>query len=494
MTGLSLLLGTIVADAAQLKAGIAKVNITRKDINRLINDSLYARILVLDNKLESLVIISLDTRAMGEKGGVGINFTERLRNKIQNQLKIDGNNVMITATGVSGEKFICTDIEERIFNAVRNAYQNLVPVNIGVGIGKENKITENRRLKLTNGKEWTIRHASPLPPDEEVAGIGPVDPEIGILRLDKKNGNPLAILYNFAVHPYQGVPNNGLTADVPAFSSRVIENNLPAGTMAIFLQGSLGDISTVLYKDVNSPRDAEALGNKLGISVLTSLKSINTSKNSELKGIREVIEIPSRTDISERIASLEKEQEKLLRSLKGTSLNFKTFFPLYITYSIFEEYPSYYSHRYLREKMTDSKDLENLDKENLRNLDKYLRNIYAMEKLTRIQNNLSILMEQQERLATKIGKTIDFEIQCLKIGDMVLVTFPGEPVAQIGLNIKELSPFPNTFVTAYSNGDVGYSPTAEQYKTHALEDTYCIMAPEWQYIYEQKVKKILTNF
>ncbi len=494
LTGILGVIQPDAANAAQLKAGIAKINITDSDIGGLINDSLYARVLVLDNGSEGVVIISLDTRSVGEKGGVGNNFTERLRSRIQDQLKISGNNVMVTATGVSGEGYVSPDVEDRTFNAVRSAYQNMVPVSIGVGTGSENRITENRRLQLTNGKEWTIRHANPLPPDEEVASIGPVDTEIGILRLDKKNGEPLAVLYNFAVHPYQGVPNKGLTADVPAFSSRVIERNLHAGTMAIFLQGSLGDISTVLYKDVNSPKDAEVLGNMLGLSTLKSLKNIKTSKNSELKVIREVIEIPSRTDIPERIASLEEEQEKLLISLRGTSLNFKTFLPLYINYNIYEDYPSYYSHKYLHEKMTGRTDLENLDKENRRNIEKYLRNIYAMEKLTRIQGNLTILREQEVRLATKIGNSIDFEVQCLKIGDMVLVTFPGEPVTQIGLNIKELSPFPNTFVTAYSNGDVGYSPTAKQHKGQALEDTYSIMAPEWQKIYEQKVREILDKF
>ena len=493
LTFVSLVIGAGSVTAAQLKADVAKVNITRDNVGGLINDSLYARALVLQNGSEGVVIISLDTRAIAEKGGVGDDFTERLRNRIQQQLKINGNNVMVTATGVSGEKYIRPDIEDLVFNAVRSAFQKMIPVTIGAGTGFENRITENRRLQLTNGKEWTIRHANPLPPDEEVAGIGPVDPEIGILRLDKKNGAPLAVLYNFAVHAYQGVPNKGLTADVPAFSSKVIESNLPAGAMAIFLQGCLGDISTVLYKDVNSPRDAEFLGNILGLSTLNALEGIKTSKNSELKVVREVIEIPSRTDIPARIASLEEEQEKLLRSLRGTSLNFKTFFPLYITYNIYEEYPSYYSHRYLREKEAGRADLENLDKENRRNIYKYLRNIYAMEKLTRIQGNLTILREQEERLATKIGKTINFEVQCLKIGDMVLVTFPGEPVAQIGLNIKGSSPFANTFVTAYSNSCVGYSPTAEHYKGEALEDTYCIMAPEWQDIYERKVREILNK-
>jgi len=478
-------------DAAQLMAGTSKVNITKNDVGRFVNDSLYARVLILKNKSDDIVIISLDTRAIGDKGGVKANFVERLRNRIEEQVGINATNVMVTATGVSGEQYICPDIEDRLLYAVRSAYQKMVPVTIGVGTGIENRITENRRLKLTNGKEWTIRNANPLPPDEEVAGAGPVDPEIGILRVDKKNGETLVVLYNFAIHPYQGVPNKGITADVPAFSSRIIEKNLPAGATAIFLQGCLGDISTVLYKDTNSPRDAEPLGTMLGISTLDALKKIKISKNNELKVIKEMIEVPSRTEIMTRITSLEEEQKKLLSFLRGTSLNFKTFLPLYIQYNTFKEFPSYYSHRYLHEKSIGRNDLEKLDNENSRNIDKYLKNIYAMEKITRIQGNLTILKEQNERITTKIGETINLEVQCLKIGDLVLVTFPGEPVAKIGLNIKESSPFTNTFVTAYSNGDVGYSPTAEQYKGRALEDTYCIMAPEWQNLFEQKVKNIL---
>ena len=63
---------------------------------------------------------------------------------------------------------------------------------------------ENRRLKLKNGKEADVRHAYSLPPDEEVAEVGPIDPEIGILRLDRKDGRTLAVVYNFACHPIMG--------------------------------------------------------------------------------------------------------------------------------------------------------------------------------------------------------------------------------------------------------------------------------------------------
>ncbi|MEO2032867.1 MAG: hypothetical protein ABGZ35_12345, partial [Planctomycetaceae bacterium] len=68
----------------------------------------------------------------------------------------------------------------------------------------------------------------------------------------------LAVVYNFACHPIQGVASGANTADITGFSSEVIEDNLDDGTVALFVQGCGGDINPVLDKEVNVPRDAEA--------------------------------------------------------------------------------------------------------------------------------------------------------------------------------------------------------------------------------------------
>jgi len=151
---------------------------------------------------------------------------------------------------------------------------------------------ENRRLKLQDGSEADVRHAYALPPDEQVAAIGPVDPGIGLLRLDKKNGQPLAVVYNFACHPIQGVPSRGNTADIPGFASQVIEENLGGGALALFVQGCAGDINPVMYKDVHNPRDAEPLGNLLGLSVLRAWKKIPTKDSGALKVVSEIWRCP----------------------------------------------------------------------------------------------------------------------------------------------------------------------------------------------------------
>ena len=82
----------------------------------------------------------------------------------------------------------------------------------------------------------------------------------------------------------------------------------------------------------------------------------------------------------------------------------------------------------------------------------------------------------------------------LRIGKFVLVTFPGELSVQIGLNIKKKSPHKFTFVAGVTNGYIYYTPTAEQLKNRggAQEDSDCMLAPEWQMIFEDKIKKILA--
>src|SRR5690606_27119484 len=131
----------------------------------------------------------------------------------------------------------------KTLEAVKAAVSTMVPVRIGAGTGHENRIMENRRLRLQNGKEVDVRHAYSLPPDVAVEGVAPTDPEIGILKLEREDGTPLAVIYNFACHPIQGVPGGGNTADIIGFASKVIEENLGDGTLALFLQGCAGDIN-----------------------------------------------------------------------------------------------------------------------------------------------------------------------------------------------------------------------------------------------------------
>ena len=479
------------ARADQLRAGAAKVEITDTKA-RPVNDPLFVKALVIGRGDTTVAIITVDAVAIGEIGHIKNDYLGNVRMRIEKELSIKPANVMINASHCHG--VVCSDVEQRTVKAVVEASRKMVPVNIGAGVGHEDRIMENRRLKLKSGREADVRHAYSLPPDEEIAGLGPIDPEIGVLRLDRKDGRTLAVVYNFACHPIQGVPSGGNTADITGFACKVIEDNLSDGTIALFLQGCAGDINPVYYKDVDHPRDAEPLGNMLGLSTLLALKNVQAKEDARLTIVQEVIELPG-ADVGRRIIELEAEQMKLVRSLGGTSLNLKTFVHLMVKYNVSSEFPSYYSHGYLHDKQIGRDDLVKLDAENRRNMARYIRNIYTMEQLTRNNINLALLRKHQADLDAAGKRTIPVELLGLRIGDFVLTSFPGELTVQIGLNLKKMSPHELTFVAGYTNGYIYYAPTADQLRNVGLaqEDSDCLLAPQWQKLYEEKAVEILRQ-
>lgn len=483
--------GSDAVKSSRLLAGVAKVDITDTNAGP-VNDPLYAKALVLKDDTTTVVLITVDAVAIGEIGYIKNDYLGKVRAALLQELKIRPENVVINASHCHG--VVCGDVADRTVRAVREAARQLVPVVVGTGVGHEDRIMENRRFKLKNGRQVDMRHAYALAPDEEIAEIGPIDPQIGLLRLDKENGQTLAVVYQFACHPIQGAANGGNTADLTGHASRVIENNLSDGAIALFLQGCGGDINPIQYKDVNNPRDGEPLGSMLGLSVLQGLRKIKSGASGSLKLINEKLQLP-RADFTERIERMQAEQAKLLQSLQGTSLNLKTFLPLVVKYELSREYPSYSSHRYFHEKMIGRDDLLRLDARNRKSMQAYIDNILIMEELTRNQTNLALLRKNQQINLAAGRKPLEVETVGLRVGSFVLITFPGELTVEIGMKLKKSSPHKYTFVSGYTNGYIYYTPTAEQLRNvgNAQEDCDCLVAPEWQALFESKVADLLQR-
>ena len=173
----------------------------------------------------------------------------------------------------------------------------------------------------------------------------------------------------------------------------------------------------------------------------------------------------------------------------------KTFLPLFVKYNVSGEFPSADCQTYLHERKLGRDDWRKLDAENRRDMEQYISNIHVMEELTRVQENLSLLAMHQAQNAAAGKKTLTAEMVGLRVGDFVLVTFPGELSVQIGLNIKKRSPHEKTFVAGYSNGYIYYSATDEQLRNSgwAQEDCDCLLAPGWQMLFESKAAEILRG-
>lgn len=483
--------GNVDPVTADISAGVAKVDITKVAAGP-VESPLFAKALVIQTDNETVAIISLDVVAIGTIGSIKNDFVSNIRARAARDLHLDPDHILFNASHCHGVP--CEDIEQRTFDVLKLALHNVQPVTIGAGIGHEDRIMENRRMKLKSGKEIDVRHAYSLPPDDEVAETGPIDPEIGILRFDKLNGETLAVIYNFACHPIQGVPSGANTADVTGFSSQVIEDNLGAGAIALFIQGCGGDINPISYKDVHHPRDAEPLGNILALSTLQAIRKIRPRADDRLVIFNEMLELP-RADLAHRIDQLETQQQTLLRSLSGTFLNLKSFLQLSAKHNISETFPSYHASRYLHDKTLGHTELKNLDAQNRSRMKAYVHNIYTMEELSRIGTNLRLLKLHQQQNLDAASRTLTVEVIGLRIGDFVMVTFPGELTVRIGLKIKAAANHDLTFVAGYTNGYIYYAPTAEQLRNvgGAQEDSDCILAPQWEALFHKQVAHLLER-
>ena len=72
-------------------------------------------------------------------------------------------------------------------------------------------------------------------------------------------------------------------------------------------------------------------------------------------------------------------------------------------------------------------------------------------------------------LTRNVARREEGEIQLLAIGDSAWVGVPGELFCQIGLDIKEQSPFAHTYVVGYANCYQGYFPTPIAYTEGGYE-------------------------
>lgn len=62
------------------------------------------------------------------------------------------------------------------------------------------------------------------------------------------------------------------------------------------------------------------------------------------------------------------------------------------------------------------------------------------------------------------GKPLEVEVQVIALGrDVAWVSLPGEIFVELGLAIKESSPFKHTIIAELANGSIGYIPTKRAY-------------------------------
>ncbi|HLJ46404.1 MAG TPA: hypothetical protein VKU01_10375 [Bryobacteraceae bacterium] len=162
----------------------------------------------------------------------------------------------------------------RVVEAIQTAAHNLVPARIGNGLGQA-YIGFNRRYVRTDGSVQMFWRNEP-----KVTSTFPVDPTVGVIRVDRTDGTPLAILVHYSCHPVVLGPDNlDYSPDYPGEMRRYIEQEMGSNAMAFFLQGTPGDINPYFDK---TPLREDAInvmketGRKLGAEAVRVARTIRT--------------------------------------------------------------------------------------------------------------------------------------------------------------------------------------------------------------------------
>jgi hypothetical protein len=74
---------------------------------------------------------------------------------------------------------------------------------------------------------------------------------------------------------------------------------------------------------------------------------------------------------------------------------------------------------------------------------------------------------QQPKLGSK--NTLDLRLTTLRIGSAVFAGISGEVFTEIGMKLKEKSPFSQTFIVTHCNGSSGYFITDKAYEEGGYE-------------------------
>ena len=477
----------------RLRAGTARAEIT-VNAPEHVHDPLFARVLLLDDGRIRFAVVALDAVAVGGICEIPDDFMPRLR-EYAATIDVAPGHLLVNASHTHTNLPMLRPPEE-LFNAVTaalsDAASRLEPVRCGCASGREERLMINRTLRLNDGSHWTIRQANPCPPDEMIAELGPTDPELGVIRIDRLDGSPLAVFFNFAGHPLIWHDGNHASAKYPGYAVEFLEETIGGGVTALFLQGAGGDQTEAAYKDVCRPLECESLGRMLGLSALRVYRGI-VPETVEIAATSRHVRFPRRTDSDERIAELRAEERRLLDSLRFCSLNFKSFIRLYLAEKLDPEYPQEHAYRYLREQQLGGDEISGRDRQNHELVEKYLANIRAMEKLARIQDRIATFELHRDFNRAAAAPDIEAELVALRIGDCAIVSTPVEALCGVGLAIKAASPFPHTWLAAYSNGYMHYGALPEDYPGGGYEVTECFLAPGWYEVFSTAAREMLTE-
>ena len=227
-----------------LKAGAAKISITPDISNlpkgfKIIRDSVYVRVIILDNGISKAALITVDA------GMIPTSFCTRVTTKIRSQFGIPRENILISATHSHSAPFIggglhpaangaidpyTESVENKILAAIAQSIQQFAPATIGYNTGTS-FININRDVIDPDTRLWTQG------PNYE----GSSDKTVAVLTISTITGEPIAVYINYAMHANEMFLSGAISADVPGETCAYIEKYFHHKMIALWTSGAAGD-------------------------------------------------------------------------------------------------------------------------------------------------------------------------------------------------------------------------------------------------------------
>lgn len=238
-----------LAQRGQLLAGSAKVNLTPPGDGEPLHDSIYARSLVLDVNGLRLAFVSVDLAVFTSprveqvcKERYGI--TQLLLCSSHNHSEPQKNGGRSFEHGNPYTTFY----EDQIIKAVGIAVSGLFPARIAAGHRTFPQLGFNRLIVRDDGhaRESWFGDAHYTSENPERIPFGPVDPEVGVVRIEDMQGQPRVILMNYACHADVVCFNYAISADYPGVACKKVEEAFAGQVNCLFIQGAGGNVEPLM--------------------------------------------------------------------------------------------------------------------------------------------------------------------------------------------------------------------------------------------------------
>jgi neutral ceramidase len=234
--------------SGSLQVGAAKVDITPSNLTNLnsfggsftdVHDPIFARALVVENGVSTVAFVACDLIEIGD--------TTQVRQRIQTELGIPVDHILITAShdhnapragsvtpgGLAHGNTPETDaftsmLYDKILDALKLAKGSEKPARFGLGQGSVD-VNVNRDEYKPQG--WGLG----FNPDRQS------DKTVWVMKFESTAGEPIAVLFNYAVHSTVALGTGRLSGDLGGEAERFVEQKYGNNIVALYTMGSAGD-------------------------------------------------------------------------------------------------------------------------------------------------------------------------------------------------------------------------------------------------------------